>query len=234
MARVKRRYSSRRYTRKRYRIRKRKTSKTRRSRRTTSSRLIKLTTERTWITTDNGTDWKPFQFSLTEVTGFMDYKNVFSEFRIVKARLELSKPTDVTHALIVPSRNFAGPKAVADNVTDMNQIVPPQQENALRQTRWQKERYFNLITNKMATGFYPYTMVGTYGPASTSGFNWLRVWNTTKWMPYSWVDGTNIGTGLTFFGPYIVLNTATNAAPQADAYRLPATLTLYVKFRGQK
>ena len=57
-----------------------------------------------------------------------------------------------------------GPSSLGDNQTE--KFVPPAEETALRQTRWQKVIYPNKITRKLSIGFKPYTLVATLGPSN--------------------------------------------------------------------
>ena len=96
--------------------------------------------------------------------------------------------------------------------------VPPQKEVDLRQTRWQKIYYPSTVRNVVTTSFHPYTMIETYGPLTTgSGENlWPRIWEGRKWMPFSWVEAPRpgvAGNGITFYGPYMVVDTSTGELP---------------------
>lgn len=181
----------------------------------------------------------------------MDYQTVYSQFRILKARLDISRArgNDAIPAadnyLIVPSRAFAlagQPIGMvgqqAPSVT-WSQYVPDQTEDALRQTRWQKVLYPSAITQKVHTSFKPYTMTAGFGPviasheATGTGVIWPRIWEGYKWMPFKWANTTattGLQVRLAFFGPYLVQNVIGTGGSTA----FPTTLTLYVQFRGQK
>ena len=63
-----------------------------------------------------------------------------------------------------------GPSSLGDNQTE--KFVPPAEETALRQTRWQKVIYPNKITRKLSIGFKPYTLVATLGPSNIQNAQW--------------------------------------------------------------
>ena len=72
----------------------------------------------------------------------------------------------------------------------------------------------------MSIGFYPYTMIGTFGPpgVSSNNTNWYRIWEAKRWMPFKWALKTGSETnptfqGVTFFGPYMVVDTNKGISP---------------------
>ena len=79
-----------------------------------------------------------------------------------------------------------GPTGLGDNQTE--KFVPPAEESALRQTRWQKIIYPNKITRKLSIGFKPYTLVACQGPSSVQNAQWARVWECSRWMPFNWAN----------------------------------------------
>ena len=79
-----------------------------------------------------------------------------------------------------------GPSSLGDNQTE--KFVPPAEETALRQTRWQKVIYPNKITRKLSIGFKPYTLVATLGPSNIQNAQWARVWECNRWMPFNWAN----------------------------------------------
>lgn len=203
------------------------------------------------MVSDNGQDYLPYVFYLSAIPGFMDYEGVYSQFRILKCRLDIQRASgrDGTipagdNYLVVPSRAFAQTnQAVQGVTTGTNPLsyVPAQTETALRQTRWQKVLYPSAITQKIHTSFKPYTMTAAYGPMLVSGGAqtnpvWQRIYEGYKWMPFTWareVEGANNApvARLVFYGPYLVQN---NVAGQTTQNAFVCTLTLYVQFRGQK
>ena len=101
-------------------------------------------------------------FSPLSLPGFSDYQATYSHFRIIKARLYVSRTVGdndgaLYNYLVVGSRPFAATSAgtQANSAT----LVPPQEEKALRQTKWQKVHYPNTTTQRVSIGFYPYTMI---------------------------------------------------------------------------
>ena len=112
----------------------------------------------------------------------------------------------------------------------------------LRQARWQKIHYPSTVRNVVTTSFHPYTMIETYGPL-TEGFTgnlWSRIWEGRRWMPFSWVSEPRLGlgaAGVTFYGPYMVVDTSTGELPKpgTDAQvGVECTLRISVQFKGQR
>ena len=241
---VRRSFRRRRVARPRYRPRYR---RSRRSRKTTSP-VVKLTSEITWTNfvqpSGQARRYSPFAFTPLNLPGFPDYQLTYSQFRLLKCRLQLSLAsegnTEPDNYLVAPSRPFArnmGPSAVGDNLSE--KFVPPAEETALRQTRWQKVIYPNKITRKLSIGFKPYTLVACQGPSTVSGAQWSRVWECSRWMPFNWantseydLNPSGASGALYMYGPYLVPNTPTGGDP--DVGRISGTLTVYLQFRGQR
>ena len=224
----------------------------RRSRKTTSS-VVTLTQDATWslfnlVPVGSPRTWNPFVFSPASVPGFMDYKTTYSHFRILKAKLYLSRalnrdPGSTYNYLVVGSRPFAAVQAVPSPTEDPFAFVPAQPEKDLRQTRWQKVRYPNTTKNVVTVGFYPYTMVQTYGPISAGGGGniWQRIWEGKRWMPFAWArghQGFSTEAGIAFYGPYCVVDSSTGEVPDPvlgkDENVVQCTLRITVQFRGQR
>ena len=221
--------------------------RSRRSRKTASP-VVKLTSEITWINapTPSGQArrYSPFNFAPLNLPGFADYQLTYSQFRVLKCRLQLSLDSQGTavpdNYLVAPSRPFArnmGPVPLGQYATDS--YVPLAEEPALRQTRWQKVIYPNKITRKLSIGFKPYTLVATLGPSNVQNAQWSRVWECSRWMPFNWANTSqydlnpNGSTGALFmYGPYLVANTPGGADVVSD--RVSGTLTAYLQFRGQR
>lgn len=278
--RIRRRSTYRRRTSTRRRLPYRRRTRTRRPSRATCSKTVKLTLDGTWVTC-NGTTHNPFIFSPTSIPGFLDYMAVYSHFRIKKCMLTISRVrmnTDNTPSaagltdnyLIVGSRPFAA--SVAPDVLSIAnpnsgvmtpatptpvpdyesmQLVPAQTEDNLRQTRWQRVLTPNNTRPYIHVGFYPYTMVGTFGPNSnlnrpTSGTApveqavvYQRIWEARRWMPFAWAGGdaqTALKRPITFYGPYVVTDTALPSANGEITTQISinVTLTVYCQFKGQK
>lgn len=212
-------------------------------RRSTASSVVKLTQDATWTlnTTGTPTNWNAFSFSPVSLPGFSDYQTTYSHFRILKARLFVSRTIgdndgSLYNYLVVPSRPFAATSSSTTTVAES--LVPPQTEDALRQTKWQKVHYPNKTTQKVSAGFYPYTMIGTQGPAAIgSNTKWFRIWEAKKWMPFKWALNTGTGStdqyqAITFFGPYMVVDA--NAGKITDYAEVHCTLQVHVQFKGQR
>ena len=241
---VRRSFRRRRMARPRYRRRYR---RSRGSRKATSP-VVKLTSEITWTNivqpSGQARRYSPFYFAPNELPGFPDYQLTYSQFRILKCKLQLSLGSEggeVDNFLVAPSRPFArnmGPNALGDNQTE--KFVPPAEETALRQTRWQKVIYPNKITRKLSLGFKPYTLVACQGPSNVNNAQWSRVWEGNRWMPFNWAN-TNaydlnpggISGSLFMYGPYLVPNTPRGGDPTVSN-KIYGNLTIYLQFRGQR
>ena len=139
--------------------------------RKTASPVVKLTSEITWDNfaqqSGQARRYSPFYFAPTLLPGFPDYQLTYSQFRILKCKLQLSLGSEggeVDNFLVAPSRPFArnmGPSNLGDNRSEV--FVPVAEETALRQTRWQKVIYPNKITRKLSIGFKPYTWWPPWG-----------------------------------------------------------------------
>ncbi len=204
----------------------------------------------------------------------MDYASVYSHFRVKKCLLTISRQRSETETgltdnyLMVGSRPFASmvpPQALQDQVPHpggANQIpgiansvpdyrpatlVPPQQEDALRQTRWQHVHSPLNTKPYLHVGFYPYTLVGTFGPSGTipdppqvsatavvQAIAYQRLWEARKWMPFTWAGGASGSNPITFFGPFMVTDRAGGTGEIGAAITYNVTLTLYCQFKGQK
>ncbi|UPW40751.1 capsid protein [Sigmofec virus UA08Rod_21233] len=212
-------------------------------RRSTASSVIKLSQDATWTLNSTGTPthWNAFSFSPVSLPGFTDYQTTYTHFRILKAKLFVSRTIgdndgSLYNYLVVGSRPFA---ATSSGTYPNNaSLLPSQPEDALRQTKWQKIHYPNTTTQRVSAGFYPYTMIGTQGPAAVgSNTNWFRIWEAKKWMPFKWAldtgaSGLDQYQALTFYGPYMVVDT--NKGELTGEATVQCTLQIHVQFKGQK
>ena len=226
----------------------------RRAAKKTVSAVVTLSQDAVWNlfnpsdeTTSDNRRWYPFAFTPSTVPGFAEYKATYSHFRILKAKLYISRNVlnmegSTNNYLVVGSRPFAA-IALPGNATPYPYAyVPPQKEADLRQARWQKIYYPSTVRNVVTTSFHPYTMIETYGPLTTgsSGNLWPRVWEGRKWMPFSWVmePRPNVaGNGITFYGPYMVIDTSTGELPKPGTNAqvgVECTLRISVQFKGQR
>ena len=212
--------------------------------------MVTLTQDATWVMfqdTGTGTSqtrtWNPFIFSPTSVPGFSDYQATYSHFRILKAKLYISRTIGGNNGLsfnylVVGSRPFAATQAVANGGSGPAQMVPPQEETALRQSKWQKIHYPNNTSLVVTAGFYPYTMIQTNGPAAPNGnYSWQRIWEAKKWMPFVWAGGGNaVGSrSIAFYGPYMVIDSSSGELPGAfTGAAVECTLKISVQFKGQR
>ena len=115
--------------------------------------------------------------------------------------------------------------------------MPSQPEDALRQTKWQKIHYPNTTTQRVSAGFYPYTLVGTQGPAAFgTNTQWFRIWEG-KWMPFKWALDTKAAgqaqyQAIAFYGPFMVVDT--NQGEISGTATVQCTLQVHVQFKGQR
>lgn len=204
-------------------------------RRGTTSSVVRLSQDATWTLRQNGQDnWLAFSFSPLSLPGFSDYQTTYSHYRILKARLYISRTLgeendgSQNNYLVVGSRPFAATGSTVGNLL-------PQPEEALRQTKWQRVHYPNTTTRRVSVGFYPYTMVGTFGPAAVGGGSqWYRIWEAKRWMPFTWANpGTN-PTGVKYWGPYLVVDGPYGNLPNSQQYTVQCTLQVSVQFKGQR
>nr|WDW25873.1 MAG: putative capsid protein [Cressdnaviricota sp.] len=245
--------------------------RSRRSR--TSSKTIKLTLDGTWTSRNASGTYGAFRFNTTQIPGFMEYATVYSHFRIKKCMLTVSRARGTEtglddNYLMVGSRPFAAlvapqrlsnslqnpgganlPPMLGTSVPNFAHavMVPDQQEDALRQTRWQRVVTPNNTRPYVHLGFFPYTLVGTYGPSvaianpaptvgtpATNAVAYQRVWEARRWMPFTWAGGANGTYPITFFGPYMITETGAGTGELADQIQYNVTLTVYCQFKGQK
>lgn len=234
----------------------------RRRRDSTKSAVVKLTLDSVWSynvysTSSTSNVWRAFSFSPSSLPGFTDYAQTYSHFRILKARVYVSRnvtglTTDGTtcNYLVVGSRPFASTaRPIVTGTTSQNGLttafVPNQAETALRQTKWQKVLYPSTTSQRVKIGFHPYTMITTNGPVnqavSGNNFSYQRIWEGRKWTPMTWVAPRSlIGTGIDtqnsiqYFGPYIVVQNAEIDNEIGENITSNCTLEIQLQFRGQK
>lgn len=222
---------------------------------------MKLTLDGSWTFANAGSvfpEFAPFKFSPTDIPGFLDYLNTYTHFRLLKCYLHVGRnytqgsshyTVTTNNYVFVGSRPFAAIQRPITNPPTPSQaissaMVPPQQETALRQTRWQKLKYPSSTSTKVTMGFYPYTLVTTGGPATNTAntFSYQRIWEAKRWMPTAWLGGmpqdtSNTGTGITFFGPYMIMDLA-SGVPSGEILNDRASaivqLVVYCQFKGQR
>lgn len=268
MAYARRRRYGRRYRRRfsRRRYRRRYTRRYRRRTRGTKSSTIKLTMDGQWQFAVAGTaaqnnlpQYSAFQFSPMNITGFSQYLDTYTHFRILKCYLHVGRniqqgssqyTSSTNNYIFVGSRPFAAiqwPLYPDTDVMNGARMVPNQPELALRQTKWQRLKYPSSTATKVTVGFYPYTLVTTGGPSTTttnsSNLVYQRIWEAKRWMPISWCGGwpadntTSSRSAIQFFGPYMVVDT--NQVPNDGEIANSNTsslvqLVVKVQFKGQR
>ena len=211
------------------------------------SSVVKLQGHTTWHLFDGAeTTFFPFSFSPMQVQGFSEYQAVYSHFRILKVVMTIDRPYNqeepdklarLIKYAVVPSRTFAAVQPPFHDITNAPlQYVPGLDYDTLAQTKWFKERTVTEIKQAFRVGFYPYTMVGTFGPASVGNAGvYQRVWEGKRWMPFSWAwqnpANKNDGKGTTFWGPYLIID---GGVHEQVWNSISVHYTMYVKFKGQK
>ena len=226
----------------------------RRAAKRTVSSVVTLSQDAVWNlfnpaeeTQSNVRKWFPFAFTPATVPGFAEYKATYSHFRILKAKLYISRNVlnaegSTNNYLVVGSRAFAAVTHSGTGSPYPYAHVPPQAEVDLRQAKWQKIYYPSTVRNVVTTAFHPYTMVETYGPMATSesGNLWSRIWEGRRWMPFSWIlepRRGGAGNGIAFYGPYMVVDTSTGELPKPGTnvqVGVECTLRISVQFKGQR
>ena len=210
------------------------------------SAVVKLQGHADWHVYDDSTKTHyPFSFSPVQVQGFSEYQAVYSHFKFLKVVMTIIRPQrsdDFTQLVpldsyaVIPSRTFAAVQPPFNNVTNAPLAYNPGQPiEALRQTKWFKERLVNETKQGIRVGFYPYTLVGTFGPSSVGNAGvYQRVWEGKRWMPFSWAwqgpASPDQQKGTSFWGPFMLFGSAISSA----WYSLRVQYTIYVKFKGQK
>lgn len=180
---------------------------------------------------------QPLTLFLSSVPGFSDYQTVYSEYRVLRGVLSLPTlaTTDqfstVNNYLVVSSQPFALTSAplTPSSETTINNYVPPQTENALRQARWQRVVYPDSTRTAVNIGFYPYTMVATDGP-DTANTKYQRIWSGRRWTPFTWSTSPSVA----YFGPYVWRQSTSTDVVGTEAWQPYVTVTLYCIFKGQK
>nr|WDW25901.1 MAG: putative capsid protein [Cressdnaviricota sp.] len=211
-----------------------------RSYKSTKSSVVKLSFQGAYTPyndSDREFPWVPYRFKMSNVTGFSDYLNTYTHFRVLKARMYIGRDLDGenntvdTNYLIVGSRPFAATQLpLPGAVQNPDLYVPGQSENALRQAKWQKNIYPRSTTSRISVGFHPYTMIATFGPTDgNDGKTWQRIWEGRYWMPMTWANNVY---GLNFWGPYIAHFQNLDSEPVEKTYNY--TLELQLQFKGQK
>ena len=125
-------------------------------RRGTASSVIKLTQDATWNLNDGQTNprWNAFSFSPVSLPGFTDYQATYSHFRILKAKLFVSRTIgdndgSLYNYLVVGSRPFAATstgaspssslwfhrklRTISDRLSGNVSIIPIQPHSAYQQ-----------------------------------------------------------------------------------------------------
>lgn len=212
----------------------------------TKSSVVKLTREATFgfqQTTAGSSQWLPYAFTPTTIPGFNEYLSVYTHFRILKCVLRVATQSASTapnqsavyNYLTVPSRPFATtqPAVPAAEPDDPIQYVPAQDEDALRQARFQRVRYPNLTTQMIKVPFKAYTLMASYGPSTEAGSVWQRTMSASRWMPITWaLPSAGVESHLTFFGPYVA-RSRSDGTDGATGWAPGTTLEVYFQFRGQ-
>ena len=199
------------------------------------SAIIKLHGVEIWRMYDEGTQTNyPFSFSPVQMQGFSEYQAVIRI--ILPQTANVAERASLLEYTVIPSRIFAAVQPPFSSITNSPLAYQPgEKSEALLQTRWAKTRVPSNTTQGIKMGFYPYTMVGTFGPSTVGNAGmYQRVWNAKAWMPFSWAwqdpDRPDQARGTTFWGPFMLVK----GYPSESWYSVNAEVTLYVQFKGQK
>lgn len=159
----------------------------------------------------------PFLFSPAQVEGFMEYAPVYSEFRILKAKLEIvdmgvysygSSTTQQTLVwrgvssepfAVVSSQPFttnyavvnATPQPVVQNLTIS--ALCAKDPDQLLQSRWARLRKPRTTETGITIGFYPYQLTwAAHGITTAAGSNngYVEQRSARRWMPMSFFGAT--------------------------------------------
>lgn len=189
--------------------------------------MVKLTTNHSHTFVTGAGDVQPLVFSPLGLGGFGDYAAAYTHFRILKASYTLPRDMKVSSGSVDPDYAvrylIAGSRApIVQEAFSPYDYVPAVSPSELRQCRWQKTFYPSATRPAVTAGFYPYTMVGTFGPANATGQQYQRTWEGRRWMPFTWARATP--SYLAFFG----LDSTDDVATQ-----VVGTLTVWIQFKGQ-
>lgn len=159
----------------------------------------------------------PFMFTPAQVEGFMEYAPVYSEFRILKAKIEIvdmgvynapsgSGPGGIAWSgvsqnpfAVVSSQPFtsnyavinATPQPVVQNLTIV--ALTAKAPDALLQSRWARLRKPRTTETGITIGFYPYQLTwAAHGIATAAGANngYVEQRSGRRWMPMSFFGAT--------------------------------------------
>lgn len=154
----------------------------------------------------------PFMFTPAQVQGFMEYAPVYSEFRILKAKIEIvdmgvfnaasgQGPGGIGWSgvsqnpfAVVSSQPFttnyafqADPlQQVVQNLTLTNLVAKP--PDALLQSRWARLRKPRTTETGITIGFYPYQLTwAAHGITTANGSvnGYVEQRSGRRWMPMS-------------------------------------------------
>lgn len=221
----------------------------RRRSRSTRSAPVKLTLEANFATSNSSGIAQAFTFNPSIFPGFSQYSPVYSEFRILQAKIYIHRSASTNAVppsyLVVPSGPFADvqpPLATSGESIQSTVLPAPKTEAELRQARWQRLIYPSTTKTVTRVRFRPYTFLLSGGPVNVSpsgtaldpAVTWMRRQDARRWMPLQWTLGdTAHGTSLTFYGPYIWLNQPNGGTPSDGSTTISVTLECFFQFRGQ-
>lgn len=233
----------------------------RRSRRTgaTRTRTIKFQVQLNFTLQASGSAL-PFVFSPTQLPGFLDWQTTMSEFRLLKAKVQVAinpgattggGPADQASTFLrASSRAFvtttahvldpANPEGLANlSLANLFKQVP----QAVRQTKFTKQVYPSDTRNVLTFGFYPYTLqwagklYNSATPVMTAyNTQYLEYRSARRWMSMSYLGASAAANDdVAFLGPYLMKLASNLPDTQTLADWAPTCLlTVYAQFRGQK
>lgn len=219
----------------------------RRRSRSTRSSPVKMTLEADFNPFASTSTAVAFSFAPSSFSGFSQYFPVYSEFRILMARIYIHRTKEASELpesyMVVSSGPFADsqpPVSVSGESVQAATLPSPKSEEELRQARWQRLIYPSTIRTATKVRFRPYTFLLSGGPvalASTgtvdTSLSWMKRYDARRWMPMQWANGRSRQTDLAFYGPYIWPNLPSGGIAPSQQRTLRITLECFFQFRGQ-
>lgn len=225
----------------------------------TRSRVVKLvaTLPFTFYAQDQGPGViaaQPFRFSPGQFPGFLEYFNTHSEFRLLKAVMNI--PTTISASSQqtfgsfrrISSRAHVVSLGFDGNIFQNKELSFARTVDQLTQSKFQKLITVSDVRNSVTVSFYPYTLswqgrpIGTES-TSSKGASFLQYQSGKRWCTMSFLGAGGTATtqdDVFFFGPYIIpYLQGSNSPPVATttagaSWTANVQVTLYAQFRGQK
>lgn len=211
------------------RCRKRPAKRSRRGR-SVPSPVIRFASERAWNPTDAAEGpvalWKAFSFQLGDLPGLADYQRMYTQFRVLKARLCITCTSGGDNGQRGPcSYLVAGSRSVVATAGVPGSLPV----EALRENRWCRVRQPSPATGGISVGFYPYTLVSVFQTCSSGAqVPAQRPREARLWTPFSWAGAGRDST--VYWGPYL----AVKDAGAVRNWTALCSLQVWFQFRGRR